>query len=103
MTDLNPESVIHRVGEQVSTQVEDKIVLLQLSSGKYYALNQVGALLWQHLEAPCSIQSLAEHVVAEYEVDYKVALHDALALLQKLKDAGFIDTQAPTPEVLPPS
>lgn len=95
MSNLDSDSVIHRTGEQVSTKVEDKTVLLQLASGEYYALNPVGAELWERMETPQTVRALAEHLVEQYEVTFDTALGDVLELVESLKEAGFV--VVPTP------
>jgi len=96
MSTLNEESIVSRTGEQVATEVEDKVALLQLSTGKYYALNAVGALIWSQLESPRTIRALAESVVAEYDIDLQTAVKDARILVQALHDAGFLTIEGGT-------
>lgn len=62
--------------------VEDEAVLLDLDSGQYYGLNNVGTRIWQLLGAGHSASSICEVVVQEFEVAEAEA--DVEALIEML-------------------
>lgn len=62
--------------------VEDEAVLLDLDSGQYYGLNNVGTRIWQLLGAGHSASSICELVVQEFEVAEAEA--DVEALIEML-------------------
>lgn len=62
--------------------VEDEAVLLDLDSGQYYGLNNVGTRIWQLLGAGNSASSICELVVQEFEVAEAEAEADVEALIE---------------------
>ncbi len=64
--------------------VEDEAVLLDLDSGQYYGLNNVGTRIWQLLGAGNSASSIRELVVQEFEVAEAQAEADVEALIEML-------------------
>ena len=62
--------------------VEDEAVLLDLDSGQYYGLNNVGTRIWQLLGAGHSASSICELVVQEFEVAEAEAEADVEALIE---------------------
>ena len=77
--------------EQVLFQeVSDEIVLLDLSSEKYFGLDEVGTRVWVLLNEGKSERQILELLVDEYEVDRETLEKDVAELLGQLIDAGLI-------------
>ncbi len=53
-------------------------------------LNATGAYIWELLETEQTVESLAEALVARYEVDEATAVADVQAFVAKLKPIGAI-------------
>lgn len=82
--------MIKKTNQQVSTKLDGEVVLLELLSGKYFTLNEVGAFLWAHLDEPKSQEDLVRALVCEYEVDASTAESDVALLVSALASAGFV-------------
>lgn len=54
-------------------------------------LNDSGVLLWRALEKGADRETLAEVLLAEYEVERDVALRDVDSFINKMIEAGCID------------
>ena len=74
----------------MSQQVEGDAVLLDIESGEYFALNDVGGLVWDLCDGSRSVADLADLISAEFEVDKSTALTDALELLESLAGVGLV-------------
>ena len=79
----------------VLRQVADTWVVLPVGQASVdfngmLTLNEPGALLWKTLEQGGDRESLAEALLAEYEVDRSTALADVDEFLTKLKDIGCL-------------
>jgi Coenzyme PQQ synthesis protein D (PqqD) len=70
--------------------VEDEAVLLHVPSGTYYGLSTTGILLWEAIQNKQSLLSVADAIVAEYEVEKSQVLEDLQVLLQNLLDNGLV-------------
>ncbi len=54
-------------------------------------LNETGLVLWKALLTDQTEESLADLIVAEYEVDRQTALHDVKAFLNRLREAELLE------------
>jgi len=74
----------------MSRELDGEIVILDVPSGRYFALNDVGALIWDRLEHDTDHQSLIDAVTKEFDIDRSTAAGDIDALLDQLAEAGLI-------------
>ena len=61
-----------------------------LENNGLFALNELGAFLWDRLESAEDEAALVQAVLAEYEVDEEPARTDVAAFLQKLRDMEIL-------------
>jgi hypothetical protein len=84
----------HRYRDDVVCRVLDKeSVLLDLSSGSYFTLNEVGALVWQNLDGLSPLRSVIPKLMALYDVDPETAEQDVLELVEDLLRERLIEQQ----------
>ncbi|MGE3263051.1 MAG: PqqD family protein [Bacteriovoracia bacterium] len=51
-----------------SRQVEGEVVVVNMTSGNYYVLDEVSTFLWRQLEEkPVRVREMLENLLAEYE------------------------------------
>jgi len=75
----------------VSRQIGDEIVLMDLESGTYFGLNQVGSRVWELTGAgPQSLSALRDRIVEEFDVADEVAEQDLVKLLEQLASRGLL-------------
>ena len=77
--DLN--SVVAAVADQVSCDLEGEAAVLNLKTGVYYGLDDVGASVWRMLNEPRRVEELVDALLGEYEVDREECQRDVIALL----------------------
>ncbi len=64
----------------------------QINFNKLIALNATAAFLWEKIEGTeFDAASMAELLVAEYEVEHATALADAKALIESWTECGIIE------------
>ena len=61
-----------------------------LENNGLFALNELGAFLWDRLESAEDEESLVQAVLAEYEVGEDTARADTAAFLQKLREMEIL-------------
>jgi hypothetical protein len=88
---ISPNSVVVISSDQISSDLAGESVILQLKSGIYYGLNEVGSVIWQLINEPKTVQSLYDAVLAEYEVDTQTCENDVQVLLRDLLEAQLIE------------
>ena len=77
--------------DQISRDLDGEAVILNMKSGVYCGLNEVGARIWQLIQEPMSVGHIRDILLEEYNVESDLCKKDLLALLQKLTDHGLIE------------
>jgi len=65
-------------------------VMIDFESGKYFMLKGVANDIWDTLEDGITIQTIANVLLKEYEVDAKTCLDSVAQFLNILEEKGFI-------------
>ncbi len=77
--------------------VANEAVLLELESGRYFGLNEVGARVWALLQQEPDLGSVEARLIDEYEVDPETLRRDLQRLVDELVQAGLLQVEtAPT-------
>ena len=76
----------------MARRVDDETVILDVASGRYFALNDVGGFIWNYLEHDCSQEDLVDAVVEAYGIDQPQASADVGELLDQLRKRRLIET-----------
>ena len=63
---------------------------LDIESGEYFALNDVGKKVWTMCDGTRTVAQVADAVYAEYDVAPDTAFDDTDALLENLVGAGLV-------------
>jgi hypothetical protein len=71
-------------------------VILEVASGKYFGLDEIGTRIWNLLAEHKALQPAYEILLAEYEVDPARLESDLIAMVQKLveKELMHLDKSA---------
>lgn len=75
----------------LSKHLHDETVLLDLASGTYFGLNEVGAAIWAWLKEQPTVSQLHQAVVDTFEVEAEIARADLVPLLERMLERGLIE------------
>jgi hypothetical protein len=78
---ISEETVIHRTASVLTAEVDKQIVMMDVESGRYLGLDDIGSVIWQRLETPRSFGELIDGLVADYDADRSVIADDVRKLL----------------------
>jgi hypothetical protein len=81
---ISRESIVKVAGEQVSCDLAGEAVILSLTSGQYFGLNEVGARIWKLIQEPKSVEVVFEALLQDYDVTRDQLEREVLALLEKM-------------------
>jgi hypothetical protein len=73
------------------TIVEEDAILLNTHTDKYFALNDVGARLWNLLSEGKLLKECHQVLLQEYEVDSAQLEQDILELLEQLRKHDLVE------------
>lgn len=75
----------------IGREVGGEIVLLDLGSGTYFGLNEVGGAVWQQIvDGNDTIDGIVDALFDIYEADRAQIESDVLALLEDLTGRGLV-------------
>jgi hypothetical protein len=83
-------TVVQVSANEVSTQVHDEAVILDLDTSVYFGLDPVGARIFEMLAQPTPLHDVLGAVVAEFDVDEDTARTDLLALVGQLLENRLV-------------
>lgn len=79
--------------EQISSDLGGEAVILNLKTGVYHGLNEVGALIWTLIQEENTVKNIKQILLQEYEIEDQQCDRDLKALLEDLLAAGLIDVK----------
>jgi hypothetical protein len=70
--------------------LDGEAVLLDLSTGVYFGLNEVGTRIWQLLDEGRDHESIVGAIAAEFDAERDAIDADVRALVEKLQARGLV-------------
>lgn len=92
---VSPEAVVRARPDQVSSDLEGEVVILDLRSGNYFGLEEVGARVWELIQEPITVEGLLAAILDEYDVERERCRRDLSALLRALEGRGLVEVREP--------
>lgn len=87
---MDSNSIVTRTDGLLAVEMDGAKVMLNVDTGKYYALDSIGSRIWELIEQPQPVTGLVETMMTEYAVTRQQCLDDLLAFLQKMRIQGLI-------------
>ncbi len=78
-----PKDVVFR-------DLDGEAVILNLQTGKYYGLDQVGTRMWNLLAQHGQVEAAYRALLDEYDVSEEQLQHDLLDLIDRLAGHGLV-------------
>jgi hypothetical protein len=88
---LTLDSILHFPPYVSSTIVEGNAILLNTHTNKYFALDEVGARLWNLLSEGKGLRECHQVLLNEYEVGSAQLEQDLLELLEELRKHELVE------------
>jgi hypothetical protein len=79
--------------EVQAASIEGETVLLDLSTGRYYTLNHLGSVIWEHCARQSTIRDIHADLCNRFEVAPEQALNDLVALIDQLIQEGLLQQE----------
>jgi len=88
--ELSLRNFIKVSDDVVSRDLEGEAVVLNLETGIYFGLNEVGTRIWSLIEQHGSLQKVFAIIKDEYDVPSETLENDLLRIVQELHAKGLI-------------
>ncbi len=85
--------IIAASADVVSRVVDGEAVLLDLESGKYFGLNEVGSFVWERIQTPASTDDLLSALHDAFDVDMDTLRADLDELVTDLEAKGLVSVE----------
>ena len=76
-----------------AASIEGETVLLDLSTGRYYTLNHLGSVIWEHCAGHRTLKDIHADLCDRFEVVPEQALSDLVALINQLVEEGLLQQE----------
>lgn len=86
-------------GEIAAAIVDGEAIMINLSTGMYYSMDQVGSLMWEFMTAGQSLEEVVASVARRYDVPREQAQADVQRLATQLVEENLVVLSA---EDVPP-
>jgi hypothetical protein len=87
---ISPESIVVVSQDQVSCDLAGEAAILELKSGTYFGLDEVGASVWNLIAQPRRVIEVRDALLAQYDVEAEQCGRELIELLDALHERGLI-------------
>lgn len=82
---------LHVPARVVSRAVDETTVLLDTSSGRYFALDPIGSRVWSRLSSSSTVEEACRALLEDFEVDPDRLHEDVNELIERLVAEGLVE------------
>ena len=90
MSEITLQQTVSVSADVVFRDIGGEAVLLDLDSGQYFGLNEVGSQVWSLLSSASSLESIYDLLLEQYPVEPSELERDILSLVGDLCDHGLV-------------
>lgn len=89
---LAPGSILTASPDAIASEVDGEVMLICVTSGRYFGLDSVGSEIWRRVQAPLSLGALTAQLKAHFSGDDAVIAQETEAFVATLVDRGLVRT-----------
>ena len=87
---MTDNTILSRREGLMAADMNGSAVMMDIMTGKYYNLGQVGGRIWELLEEPMTLSALVTKLTAEYDVSAEQCRADVEPFLNTLLERGLL-------------
>lgn len=91
-TTISDTTPVRAGADQMSCDLNGEAAILQLSSGSYFGLDEVGARIWRALQESTTPADIVRLLLEEYDAEPETCRSDVMNLLAEMIEAGIVVT-----------
>lgn len=93
MPDMPLSARVRASDDLVFRELDGESVLLNLATGVYFGLDEVGTRIWQLIEQHGRLLDVRDAMTREFDVDEETAGRDLSELVAKMCARGLVETE----------
>ena len=90
---IDEQTYVKRNNEVFANEIDGEAVMMNIQTGKYYGLDEVGSRIWELMEHKILVKEIIEQLQKEYDVSEQQCKTDVLNLLNDLKSNQLIEVK----------
>jgi len=90
LMELKRDTIVRRVDDVMSAEVDNELVMMRLESNGYFGLDTIGRRIWELMVEPRTVGQICDQLQEEYEVSAEVCERDLLHYLRELDGHGLL-------------
>lgn len=90
MSDLSLGARLRVSDDVVFRELDGEAVVLNLGSGMYFGLDEVGTRVWSLIEAHGDLRSVYNALLDEYDVAPEILERDLVGLVSEMAEKGLL-------------
>ncbi len=90
MTAINENTLINRKNNIPFKKLGKDLVILDLNTGDYFALNEVAGFIWERINGKDSLGKIAQKLARVYNIKQEPALKDTLTFAKLLMQNNLV-------------
>lgn len=90
MADIKPDSVLKRNRQVAFQDIDNELVLLNLSSGVYYSTSEVGCRIWELCDGTRNAGDIVSIISSEFSKDCDTVKKDMSEFLSDMINEGLL-------------
>jgi hypothetical protein len=94
---LQDNEPIERDPDLVHADLNGETVMLSITGGRYFGLNEIGSRIWALLATPTTLDAIQSQLTAEYEVDEAQCRRELEAFIGEMLRLGLVRPCAAQP------
>lgn len=87
---MNLKDKVKPLETAFTQMIDDEMIILDTQSENYFALDTIGAVMWEQLSIHHSPQIIYEYMLENYEVESTILIEDIKIFIQTLLDHKLI-------------
>jgi len=92
---VSKNSVVQASPNQVSSELSDEVVILNIKAGVYHGLEATGTRIWQLVQQPRHVDEILDVLLSEFDVEREQCERDLVEVLEDLAAHGLLTVDLP--------
>jgi hypothetical protein len=93
---IDDATMLARPANLVASEIDGEMVILNIESGHFFQLNQIGSRIWEALEVPSTMGELCRAMHDRFEVDEQTCRRDVVEFVGLLSQNGLVTVKSAT-------
>lgn len=94
---IDDACTLARPAHLVASEVDGEMVILNIESGHFFQLNQIGSRIWEALETPMALADLCRAMGDRFDADPETCRRDVTEFVELLSENGLVTVERVKP------